>query len=118
MIQHACYQACQPARPTADIEAGIAELARIRAEAMPSMTLGDMSRVFNTDWKCAIENYNLLDCAEVSIRASLLREETRGCYLRPEFPERDDENWNCMLACHLENGEMVFEKRPYPPLEA
>ena len=33
-------------------------------------------------------------------------------------PERDDENWNCMLACHLENGEMVFEKRPYPPLEA
>ena len=117
-IQAAGYRGFTIYRSTEMMEEAIAELERIRTEDMPKQVLADDSTTFNVDWKTAIENYNLLDCAEVSIRASLLREETRGCYLRPEFPERDDENWNCMLACHLENGEMVFEKRPYPPLEA
>lgn len=39
-IQRACYDACQPARDTARMEAGVAELARIRKEDMPAMTLG------------------------------------------------------------------------------
>lgn len=117
-IQAAGYRGFTIYRSTQMMEEAIAELERIRTEDMPRQVLADDSTTFNVEWKTAIENYNLLDCAEVSIKASLLREETRGCYLRPEFPERDDENWNCMLACHMENGEMVFEKRPYPPLEA
>lgn len=117
-IQAAGYRGFTIYRSTEMMEEAIAELERIRTEDMPRQMLADDSTTFNVEWKTAIENYNLLDCAEVSIRASLLREETRGAYLRPEFPERDDENWNCMLACHLDNGEMVFEKRPYPALEA
>lgn len=115
-IQAAGYRGFTIYRSTEMMEEAIAELERIRKEDMPRQVLADSSTTFNVEWKTAIENYNLLDCAEVSIRASLLREETRGAYLRPEFPERDDENWNCMLACHLEGDEMVFEKRPYPPL--
>ena len=117
-IQAAGYRGFTIYRSTEMMEEAIAELERIRKEDMPRQVLADDSTTFNIEWKTAIENYNLLDCAEVSIRASLLREETRGCYLRPEFPERDDENWNCMLACHLENGEMVFEKRPFPALKS
>lgn len=115
-IQAAGYRGFTIYRSTEMMEEAIAELERIRKEDMPRQVLADSSTTFNVEWKTAIENYNLLDCAEVSIKASLLREETRGAYLRPEFPERDDENWNCMLACHLEGDEMVFEKRPYPPL--
>lgn len=115
-IQAAGYRGFSIYRSTEMMEEAIAELERIRKEDMPRQVVADDSLIFNQDWKMAIENYNLLDCAEVSIRASLLREETRGAYLRPEFPEKDDENWNCMLACHIENGEMVFEKRPYPAL--
>ena len=115
-IQAAGYRGFTIYRSTEMMEEAIAELERIRKEDMPKQVLADDSVVFNVDWKTAIENINILDNAEVSIRASLLREETRGAYLRPEFPEKDDENWNCMLACHLEDGEMVFEKRPYPAL--
>lgn len=117
-IQAAGYRGFTIYRSTEMMEEAIAELERIRREDMPRQVLADDSTTYNMEWKSAIENYNLLDCAEVSIRASLLREETRGAYLRPEFPERDDENWNCMLACHMENGEMIFEKRPYPALES
>ena len=117
MIQHACYQACQPARPTADIEAGIAELARIRAEEMPTMTLGDMSRVFNTDWKCAIENYNLLDLAEAAALSAAFREETRGHMFRPEFPEVDDANWLCNVHARYNDGHITCEKAPVVTVE-
>ena len=115
-IQAAGYRGFTIYRSTEMMEEAIAELERIRKEDMPLQAPADDSLTFNNEWKAAIENINLLDCAEVSIKASLLREETRGAYLRPEFPEKDDENWNCMLACHLEDGEMIFEKRPWPPL--
>ncbi len=109
-IQRACYQACQPTRATADIEAGIAELERIRQEEMPAMTLGDTSHVFNTDWKCAIENYNLLDLAEAAAKAALFREETRGHMYRPEFPAQDNENWLCNVREFYNGGDIQCEK--------
>lgn len=117
MIQEAGDRGFDVYRPTAWMEEAIAELERIRKEEMPKQICADDTVNFNTDWKAAIENINLLDSAEVSIKASLLREETRGSYLRPEFPKRDDENWNCMLTCRLVNGEMVFEKRDIPTAE-
>ena len=99
------------------MEEAIAELERIRKEEMPKQVCADDSVNFNTDWKAAIENINLLDSAEVSIKASLLREESRGSYLRPEFPGVDNENWNCMLTARLVDGEIVFEKRDIPTAE-
>jgi succinate dehydrogenase/fumarate reductase flavoprotein subunit len=115
-IQAAGYRGFTIYRSTEMMEEAIEELERIRKEDMPKQVLADDSTTFNVEWKAAIENINLLDSAELSIRASLMREETRGCYYRPEFPEKDDENWNCMLAGHLEDGEIVFEKIPYPEL--
>lgn len=109
-IQKACYQALQPARSTADIEAGIAELERIRKEDLPQMSLGDTSLVYNTDWKCAIENVNLLDLAEAAAKAAQFREETRGHMYRPEFPEKDDENWLCNVRNYYNDGEITCEK--------
>ena len=108
-IQKACYEACQPARPTANIEAGIAELERIRTEEMPNMTLGDQSHVYNTDWKCAIENYNMLDLAEAAAKAALYREETRGHMYRPEFPEQDDTNWQVNVRETYNDGDIQCE---------
>lgn len=110
MIQEAGDKGFDIYRPTAWMEEAIEELERIRNEEMPKQVLGDAGTIYNTDWKWAIENYNLLDNAEVSIRASLEREESRGAYLRPEFPDVDDENWNCQLRCTYVDGEYKFEK--------
>jgi hypothetical protein len=54
---------------------------------------------------------------ELSIRASLEREESRGYYLRPDYPEIDDANWAYQLACRLQNDEFVFEKRELPKVD-
>lgn len=75
-------------RKTADLEAARDELARIRKEDLPKQAVSSPSAVYNMEWKEAIENYNLLTISELSVLSTLTREESRGSYLRPEFPEK------------------------------
>jgi succinate dehydrogenase/fumarate reductase flavoprotein subunit len=110
-IQNACYSACQPDREPDRMKTGIDELARIRKEEMPKMTLGDSSLVYNTDWKTAIENYNLLDIAEASAKAALYREETRGHMYRSDCPDIDNSDWKCNVVVHYNNGDIQCEKQ-------
>lgn len=110
-IQKACGKSLGIYRSTPIMEEALAEIVRIRKEDIPRMVISSNSPTLNIEWKQAIENYNLLELAEISLRASLLREETRGMYLRAEFPEPDDENWACTLVCYEEDGGMRFEKK-------
>ena len=40
------------------------------------------------------ELQNMLCVARLMIHAALARCETRGCHVRTDFPQRDDEHWN------------------------
>ena len=40
------------------------------------------------------ELQNMLCAAQLMLRAALAREETRGCHVRTDFPDRDDSRWN------------------------
>lgn len=64
----------------------------------------------------ALEVPCILDCAEMSARASLKREESRWgiAHYRLDFPERDDENWmkHLLIKRDLETGEMGLYTRP------
>ena len=48
------------------------------------------------------ELQNMLCVARLMIQAALEREETRGCHVRGEFPDRDDEHWNRHIAVRRE----------------
>ena len=64
----------------------------------------------------ALEVPCILDCAEMSARASLKREESRWgiAHYRLDFPERDDENWmkHLLIKRDLEMEKMVLYTRP------
>lgn len=111
-IQKAAYQACQPTREKQAMQDAVAELERIRKEEMPKMTLGDASLTYNTDWKAAIEAHNLLDIAEASAKAALMREESRGHSYRPDFPEENPADWTCNIVAKNNKGEMKLETVP------
>jgi len=113
-IQRSCFTCLGTYRKQDKLEACKAELARIRKEDLPRQIVTNPTQTFNNEWKEAIENYNLLDSAELMVEATLLRTETRGQYYRPEYPERDDENWKCMLVASLKDGKTVFEKKQMP----
>jgi len=109
MIQETCGVSLGSIRRKADLEATATELERIRKDELPRMKVSSLSKNYNTEWKEAIENYNLLDEAELMVKATLQREESRGQYLFVEFPD-EDEDWNCMLVATKDGDGVAFEK--------
>jgi len=53
-------------------------------------------------------------CAEMQFRASEMRKESRGWFLREDYPEMDNENWLKWIIVKNVNGEMVFETEDVP----
>ena len=60
---------------------------------LPSMRLGDKSRVCNMEWMEALEVANMIRMARMDTLASLTRTESRGTHLRNEYPQQDNDNW-------------------------
>ena len=53
--------------------------------------------------------------AEMRLRASLFRTETRGCHYREDYPLRDDEEWLAWVLLRKGvDGAMELVKRPIP----
>lgn len=96
------------------LEESLAELERIQSEDMPKQVIVDTGSAWNREWKQAIENENMLTSSLMGIRATMMREESRGGYVRESYPDQDDENWACLIVCREEDGEMVLEKQYLP----
>lgn len=116
-IQNACGTCLGVLRETEKLEATVAELEAVAAD-IDKMVIPNQTKTYNIEWKEAIENYSLLDAALLAVKSTLMREETRGGYYRPDFPEVDDANWNCMLVGRKTDGEIVFEKVELPTVSA
>jgi len=63
------------------------------------------------DYALAIEQRNLLDVAEVIIRAATLRTESRGSHYRSDFPDRDDESWMTNIFVTRRDGVTKLQKK-------
>ena len=64
--------------------------------------------------RLALETKNMILNAEMRLRASLFRTESRGCHYREDYPRRDDPNWLAWVLLKEENGEMTAFKKPIP----
>ena len=53
-------------------------------------------------------------CAEMFFKAASLRKESRGWFLREDYPEMDNENWLKWITVKDVNGEMTFETEEVP----
>lgn len=60
------------------------------------------------------EARSMVLCAEMFYRASLMRKESRGWFVREDFPERDDAAWLKWIVIREENGEMVLRTEDIP----
>jgi succinate dehydrogenase/fumarate reductase flavoprotein subunit len=60
------------------------------------------------------EARNMTLNAEMVLRASLFRRESRGSHYREDFPERVDPDWLAWTVLQQEQGEMKVLKLPIP----
>jgi succinate dehydrogenase / fumarate reductase flavoprotein subunit len=114
-MQKGFYASMSLIRTQEGMQSYLDELVRIRQEDMLKMSIADHSPNWNKEWKEAIENYNLLDVAESAVRASLMREESRYQYIRPDFPEADT-NWQCFVVVKNVDGKFELSKQDIPTL--
>ena len=72
----------------------------------------------------AEDTHGVLECLEAEAmvlsatmhyRASAMRKESRGWFLREDYPETDNKNWHKYIVVQNIDGEMVFSTEPVPP---
>ena len=73
-----------------------------------------------TSWQAVVllsslahETANMVLNAEMKLRASLLRTESRGSHYREDFPDRDDELWRAWIVIRRgADGQRELERVP------
>jgi len=79
-------------RDNEGLKKALTKLKEIR-ERYKNITLDDTGNLMNQTYAFANQFRYMLELALVITKGALLRNEFRGSHFKPEFPERDDENW-------------------------
>jgi succinate dehydrogenase/fumarate reductase flavoprotein subunit len=67
------------------------------------------------EWRMAQETKNMALDAEIRLRASLFRTESRGTHFRQDYPRRDDPKWLAWVKVKKDTqGNMSVLKEPIP----
>lgn len=109
-ILHACMAPywVSLAKSEASLKAALVYVEHLRDEVVPILIARS-----SHDLRTAHEvRHQVLD-AEMKLRTSLERRESRGTHYRTDYPFRDDENFLCYITCRKgEDGEMLVERIP------
>jgi len=76
---------------------------------IPKLTAKDAHEL-----RLAHETKNMFLHAEMMLRASIFRTESRGTHYREDYPRRDDPNWLAWVYLKEERGRMKLWKEPIP----
>ena len=76
---------------------------------MPMLRAADMHEL-----RLAHETSNMIISAEMKLKASFMRKESRCSHYRLDYPEVDNENWQAWINIYKgEDGEMMLEKQTF-----
>jgi succinate dehydrogenase/fumarate reductase flavoprotein subunit len=100
-------------KDAASLQSALADIAAIRLDLLPRMSVVRAEKSTNYEWLDAIDAVNMVDTCELIILSSLERKESRGPFMRRDFPMQDNRRWLAAnLMIRTDNGYR-FELRPY-----
>jgi len=91
------------------LNAALTNIGFLRDHFAQSLKANDMHEL-----RLAHETRNMLLNAEMMLRASLFRTESRGTHKREDFPDQDDKNWIAWVVISRDGDSMKLEKRSIP----
>jgi succinate dehydrogenase/fumarate reductase flavoprotein subunit len=95
------------------LNAALDDIDRLRIELLPRIRLAYKGRNANYEWLDAIDLMNMIDACELIIHSSIERRESRGPFMRRDFPMADNTHWlTANVMVKTDNG-FRFEQRPY-----
>ncbi|GAB4341364.1 MAG: FAD-binding protein [Calditrichia bacterium] len=91
------------------LQAALAYLEELRDHHLTMLIAKDMHEL-----RLAHETKNMIISAEMKLRASLYRTESRLSHYRLDYPEMDDKNWRAWINIYKgADGRMKLEKQPF-----
>jgi succinate dehydrogenase/fumarate reductase flavoprotein subunit len=91
------------------MKAALAYIEELRDHHMPMLRAADLHEL-----RLAHETANMIISAEMKLKASIMRKESRLSHYRLDYPEVDNENWQAWINIYKgKDGEMKFEKQPF-----
>jgi succinate dehydrogenase flavoprotein subunit len=95
------------------LNAALDAIDRLRIELLPRMGIRQQGRAANYEWLDAIDLVNMMDACELIIHSSIERRESRGPFMRRDYPITDNTHWlTANVMVKTDNG-FRFERRPY-----
>jgi succinate dehydrogenase/fumarate reductase flavoprotein subunit len=87
------------------LNAALAYIAVLRDHHMPMLRAADMHEL-----RLAHETENMIVSAEMKIKASLMRNESRCSHYRLDYPEIDEKNWQAWINIYKDgDGNLQLE---------
>jgi len=91
------------------LKAALAYVEELRDHHMPMLRAADLHEL-----RMAFETSNMIISAEMKLKASLMRKESRCSHFRLDYPEMDTKNWNAWINIYKGgDGLMKFEKQAF-----
>jgi succinate dehydrogenase/fumarate reductase flavoprotein subunit len=91
------------------LRAALAYIEELRDHHLPLIRAADMHEL-----RLAHETANMIITAEMKLRASIMRTESRCSHYRLDYPELDNENWQAWINIFKgSDGSMQFEKQAF-----
>ena len=91
------------------LTAALAYIEELRDHHQPMLKAADLHEL-----RLAHETANMILNAEMKLKASLMRKESRCSHFRLDYPEPDTKNWNAWINIYQgSDGSMHLEKQPF-----
>lgn len=91
------------------LQSALGYVEELRDHHMPMLKASNMHEL-----RLAHETSNMIISAEMKLKASLMRKESRCSHYRLDYPEIDNENWQVWINIYKDTeGSMQFEKQPF-----
>ncbi|MEA3302256.1 MAG: succinate dehydrogenase flavoprotein subunit, partial [Pseudomonadota bacterium] len=97
------------------MQEGVELLQEIR-ERLTEVRLKDQSGCFNVARTEALELENMIDVGMSIAVSALHRKESRGAHSRPDYPDRDDQQWLKHSLYYLQDDQMDYKPVRTRPL--
>jgi len=111
-IRYACTRYIGVYKSEGKMREGLRRLGSLRREFLNKLKADNPHLLMR-----AMEVRSIMDVAEIHMRASLERKETRGMHIRLDYPNLDTSLNKMLLFQRSENGQMVIQMKKQPELD-
>jgi len=91
------------------LKAALAYIEELRDHHMPMLRAANLHEL-----RLAFETTNMIVSAEMKLKASIMRKESRCSHYRLDYPEMDTRNWNAWINIYKDgDGKMKLKKQAF-----